>query len=307
MGEVYLAEHALLRRPCALKLIHPERAGDVKDLLRFEREVQTTATLTHPNTVQIFDYGHAADGTFYYVMEYLPGLTLEQMVGQHGPLPPARAIHFLRQVCGALAEAHAIGLVHRDLKPGLARRPASFPRQLRNQGIGNLGGGRLSAAVYGFEFPGSQHILDCAQNAACGLFLTNVFQQVNGWQQEGQGIGPVGADGFARSAVESLENADSFADVDARRGADAADDARAQIADDVAVQVAHDHDVELLRLGHQLHAAVIDDNFLGLQFGEIIGEREKGLQVQPIGQLEDVDVVDVVVVLAVGGKESHYV
>jgi len=118
MGEVHLAEHVLLRRPCAIKLIRPERAGDPTNLLRFEREVQTTATLTHPNTVQIFDYGHADDGTFYYVMEYLAGLTLEQLVRQHGPLPEARAVHFLRQLCGALREAHAVGLIHRDIKPG---------------------------------------------------------------------------------------------------------------------------------------------------------------------------------------------
>jgi hypothetical protein len=118
MGEVYRAEHVLLRRPCAIKVIRPERAGDPRTLRRFEREVQATATLTHPNTVQIYDYGHAEDGTFYYVMEFLPGLTLDQLVEKHGPLPPARAVHFLRQLCGALREAHGIGLIHRDIKPG---------------------------------------------------------------------------------------------------------------------------------------------------------------------------------------------
>jgi serine/threonine-protein kinase len=117
MGEVYLAEHILLRRPCAVKLIRPDRTTDAHSLLRFKREVQATATLTHPNTVQIFDYGHAEDGTFYYAMEYLPGLNLEELVRRYGPLPPERAVHLLRQVCGALHEAHAAGLIHRDLKP----------------------------------------------------------------------------------------------------------------------------------------------------------------------------------------------
>jgi serine/threonine-protein kinase len=118
MGEVYLAEHVLLKQPCAVKLIRPERAGHPETLRRFEREVQATARLKHWNTVQIYDYGHADDGTFYYAMEYLPGLSLEELVSRFGPLPPARAIHFLRQVCAALQEAHGIGLIHRDIKPG---------------------------------------------------------------------------------------------------------------------------------------------------------------------------------------------
>jgi serine/threonine-protein kinase len=117
MGEVYLAEHALLRRPCALKLIRSEQGGDAHSLSRFEREVQAMATLTHPNTVRVYDYGLAADGTFYYAMEYLPGLSLQELVKRHGPLPAGRAVYLLRQLCGALGEAHAIGLVHRDIKP----------------------------------------------------------------------------------------------------------------------------------------------------------------------------------------------
>jgi serine/threonine-protein kinase len=117
MGEVYLGEHVLLRRPCAIKLIRPDQAGDETSLRRFEREVQATATLTHGNTVEIYDYGRAADGTFYYVMEYLPGLSLQDLVDEHGPLPSERAVHLLRQVCGALREAHGIGLLHRDIKP----------------------------------------------------------------------------------------------------------------------------------------------------------------------------------------------
>jgi eukaryotic-like serine/threonine-protein kinase len=117
MGVVYMAEHQLLKRPCAIKLIAPDRAGDPNALARFEREVRTTARLSHPNTVEIYDYGRTEDGTFYYVMELLSGLSLADLVERHGPLPPGRVIFLLRQACGALAEAHAAGLVHRDLKP----------------------------------------------------------------------------------------------------------------------------------------------------------------------------------------------
>ena len=117
MGEVYLAEHQLLKRPCAIKLIRPEGLAEPNVLERFEREVQLTATLSHPNTVEVFDYGRTEDGTYYYVMEYLPGLSLGDLVERHGPLPPARAVYLLRQVCGALGEAHAAGLIHRDVKP----------------------------------------------------------------------------------------------------------------------------------------------------------------------------------------------
>jgi tRNA A-37 threonylcarbamoyl transferase component Bud32 len=121
MGEVYLAEHVLLRRLCAVKLIRREKAGDPSHVQRFEREVRLTATLTHPNTIQIFDYGRTDEDTFYYVMEFLKGLSLDDLVRGHGPLPPGRAVHFLRQVCAALHEAHSIGLLHRDIKPGNVR------------------------------------------------------------------------------------------------------------------------------------------------------------------------------------------
>jgi tRNA A-37 threonylcarbamoyl transferase component Bud32 len=117
MGDVYLAEHVLLRRQCAIKTIKADHTADQLTLARFEREVQAMATLTHWNSVEIYDYGHSPDGTFFYVMEYLPGLTLQEMIDRHGALPAGRAIHFLRQVCAALKEAHAIGLIHRDIKP----------------------------------------------------------------------------------------------------------------------------------------------------------------------------------------------
>jgi serine/threonine-protein kinase len=117
MGEVYLAEHQMMKRPCAVKLIRPEKAGDPRMLARFEREVRATAKLSHWNSIDIYDYGRTADGTFYYVMEYLPGHNVGEIVQDYGPIPTARTVFLMQQVCAALAEAHGIGLVHRDIKP----------------------------------------------------------------------------------------------------------------------------------------------------------------------------------------------
>ncbi len=116
IGVVYEATHAMLRRPTAVKLLRPERL-DEASLARFEREVRATSELTHPNTVRVFDYGRTPDGVFYYAMERVPGCTLTRAVDVDGPMPPSRVILLLHQMAGALAEAHDMGLVHRDVKP----------------------------------------------------------------------------------------------------------------------------------------------------------------------------------------------
>jgi serine/threonine-protein kinase len=118
MGEVYLAEHVLLRRFCALKLVRPSLARDPAVRRRFEREARAMAMLRHPNAVAIHDCGRAPDGTLYYVMDYLPGLSLDDLVARDGPLPSGRVVYLLLQLCDALGEAHGLGILHLDIKPG---------------------------------------------------------------------------------------------------------------------------------------------------------------------------------------------
>ena len=116
MATIYLARHALLRRPTAIKILKKHIATD-EFIHRFEREVQLASQLLHPNTVAIYDFGRTREGQPYYVMEYLDGVTLAELVAHSGRVPPGRAIHVLRQVAAALREAHLRGLVHRDVKP----------------------------------------------------------------------------------------------------------------------------------------------------------------------------------------------
>ncbi len=117
MGDVYLAEHRLMKRPCAIKVIRAEKSGDPRAIARFEREVKATSRLNHWNSISIYDYGRTSDGTFFYVMEYVTGMSLQELVSRKGPLAPARAVYLLKQVCSALIEAHSMQLVHRDIKP----------------------------------------------------------------------------------------------------------------------------------------------------------------------------------------------
>ena len=121
MGEVWRAKHRLLARPAAVKLIRASGSYGARRpdevVRRFEHEAQVTANLSSPHTVQLYDFGVANDGSFYYVMELLDGLDFEKLVKKYGPVPAERAIYLLRQVCHSLAEAESHGLVHRDIKP----------------------------------------------------------------------------------------------------------------------------------------------------------------------------------------------
>lgn len=116
MGAIFRARHIRLRRPAAVKILRAERTNN-ESIAQFEQEVQLTSRLRHPNTVSIFDYGHTPDDLFYYAMELIDGLTLAELVKVDGPLPDGRVLAILQQTCSALAEAHEMNLIHRDVKP----------------------------------------------------------------------------------------------------------------------------------------------------------------------------------------------
>jgi tRNA A-37 threonylcarbamoyl transferase component Bud32 len=116
MADVFLATHSILNRSAALKILRDPRPNEAT-VARFKREARMASRLGHPNSIQIFDYGETSDGCLYYAMEYVEGLNLAQMLTLEGPLPVGRALYLLKQIAGALEEAHALGLLHRDLKP----------------------------------------------------------------------------------------------------------------------------------------------------------------------------------------------
>jgi eukaryotic-like serine/threonine-protein kinase len=163
MGAVYRARHPWLLGPAAIKMLPRDRAG-ADAVARFQREVQQTRRLLHPNIVAIFDTGRTLDGVHYYAMEYLHGLSLAELVARGGPLPAGRVVHILRQACRALGEAHAAGVIHRDVKPANLHLGCcgGVPDHLKVLDFGlaeELGGARRPAAVAGAAggFVGTPH------------------------------------------------------------------------------------------------------------------------------------------------------
>ena len=135
MGEVWRANHRLIARPAAVKLIRPEmlgvRDGSARDALirRFEKEAQAIASLDCVHTVELYDFGVSPDGALFYVMELLDGVDVQQLVERFGPLPAERCVHLLLQACDSLHDAHCRGLVHRDIKPAnlfVARKGGTY-------------------------------------------------------------------------------------------------------------------------------------------------------------------------------------
>jgi serine/threonine-protein kinase len=185
MGEVFLAEHRFLKRACAVKRIRPEMAADPAYSRRFEREVAAVTRLSHPAAVQVYDYGRSDDGSLYYVMEYLPGLTLDGVVARGGPLPPGRVIVVLSQLCGALAEAHGLGMVHRDVKPA-------------NVMLGRFGGRADAAKLLDFGLVADAGSANTKLTAAGGLLGTPAYMSPE--QARGEDAGPA-ADLYAVGGV----------------------------------------------------------------------------------------------------------
>jgi eukaryotic-like serine/threonine-protein kinase len=186
MGEVWRASHRLLARPAAIKLIRssdsPDGVPSQEAARRFEREAQVTAGLSSPHTVQLFDFGIADDGTFYYVMELLEGLDLETLVRQHGPLPAERVIYMLRQVCHSLNEAESHGVVHRDIKPA-------------NLFVGKYGGEYDFVKVLDFGIVGgAQHLVD---TMALGLTRDGILRGTPAYIAPEQAMGGTDIDGRA--------------------------------------------------------------------------------------------------------------
>jgi serine/threonine-protein kinase len=117
VGEVWLARQLTLDRDVALKVLREQATRSSESIRRFQREARVVSKLEHPNTIKIIDFGASDDGVLYIAMELLQGMDLDAMVDLYGPLPPSRAIHLARQACGSLGEAHARGILHRDVKP----------------------------------------------------------------------------------------------------------------------------------------------------------------------------------------------